>query len=479
MKLIQYLILLTFSFGFLYKCDFGISNKHGLEPPNIILILADDLGWKDVGFMGNEIIETPNLDYLARQGVIFNQAYANAPNCAPTRACLMSGKYGPWHGVYTVNSSKRGKSENRKLIPIENTKVLDSAFVTIPEVLKTRGYITASIGKWHLGANPTIQGFDFNIAGTPKGHPKSYFSPYQNKNLEDGATGEHLTDRLTNEAIAFIGKNKSKPFFLYLPYYAVHTPFQAKVHLIKKYREKIDSTSHLNPVYAAMVETMDANIGRLHQVLDSLNLDENTILIFTSDNGNHQNASSAAPLRGSKGMLYEGGIRVPFFIHQKGVFEKSIREEPITTIDIFPTILEMVNHTFELCTFQPNLPPIDIEQLKLDGKGFFNLLYNHPPTFEERALFWHFPAYLEGYRGAKQLWRQTPASAIRLGDWKLIETFETGELELYHLAADIGEIKNLVKENPDKTKELYDALKNWRAEVNAPVPTTKNPDYKE
>lgn len=447
------------------NCDLLLSTDPP-APPNVVLILADDLGWKDVGFMGNEIIETPNLDRLAKEGMIFSQAYANAPNCAPTRACLMTGMYAPRHGIYTVNSSKRGKSKNRKLIPTANKTVLDTHFVSLPKVLKSAGYVTATMGKWHLGDDPGAHGFDINIGGTKKGHPKSYFSPYQNKNLKDGAEGEHLTDRLTNEAIDFVSKHKDQPFFLYLPYYAVHTPFQAKADLIKKYQEKVDSSSSINPVYAAMVEIMDSNIGRLHDALDSLGLDENTILIFTSDNGNHQNASSAVPLRGSKGMLYEGGIRVPFFVRWKGKIEAaSSCEQPVISLDLFPTISEFTSSS----TFEP---PLD----NLDGKSLYPLLLQEH-NFERPALFWHFPAYLEPYKGLDQLWRQTPASAVRMGDWKLIETFETGDLELYNLGNDIGEQENLVHQNPEKTEKLLNALNKWREKMKAPIPKELNPEY--
>jgi len=231
--------------------------RYGRRRPNIVFIFIDDMGWRDVGFMGSQYYETPNIDKLAGQGMVFTNAYSNGPNCAPARACLLSGQYSPRHGVYTVGSSSRGKSKLRKLIPIENTTVLDSNIVTIAEAVKPAGYISASIGKWHLGNDPELgpvgQGFDVNVGGYSAGHPvKGYFVPYNNPELPDGPEGEYLTDRLTDEALNFIVTNKNRQFFLYLPHYAVHTPLQAKEELIEKYKEKLGSNGQNNAKYAAM-----------------------------------------------------------------------------------------------------------------------------------------------------------------------------------------------------------------------------------
>ena len=254
------------------------------EKPNIVFILIDDLGWKDVGFMGSTYYETPNVDRLASHGCVFTSAYANAPNCAPTRACLLSGQYTPRHGIYTVGSSERGKTSLRKLIPTPNKTILDSDIVTIAESLKRAGYTSASIGKWHLGSDPDTgplsQGFDINIGGNTAGHPQRYFSPYNNPNIDDGPEGEYLTDRLTDEALRFIEHNRDRPFFLYLPHYAVHMPIQAKRELVEKYRAKTGNNGRNNPEYAAMIESMDIGVGRIMDKLHELGIVDNTIVVF-------------------------------------------------------------------------------------------------------------------------------------------------------------------------------------------------------
>ena len=317
--------------------------------PNILFILIDDMGWKDVGFMGSDFYETPNVDKLSKQGMVFTNAYANAPNCAPTRTCLISGQYTPRHGIYTVNNSDRGKAERRKIIPIKNNVELAAENVSIGETIKSAGYATAQMGKWHLGdkegTSPEGQGFDLNVGGNLKGHPRSYFSPYQNPNLEDGPKGEHLCDRLTNEAIKFVEKNKSNPFFLYLPYYSVHTPVQAKKEVIAKYeKKKADNeakrikTQHNFPKYAAMIETLDTNIGRLLAKVDELKLTENTIVVFFSDNGGLSYTPST-PLRGTKGMIYEGGIREPMIVRwPKEIKAGTTCDVPVIGVDFYPTL---------------------------------------------------------------------------------------------------------------------------------------------
>jgi len=441
------------------------------EPPNIVFIFIDDMGWRDVGFMGSQYYETPNIDKLAGEGMVFTSAYSNAPNCAPARACLLSGQYGPRHGVYTVDTSARGPSRLRKLIPITNTTVLDANIVTIAEAIKSAGYVSASIGKWHLGDDPqfgpTGQGFDVNVGGYSAGQPqKGYFVPYKNPELPDGPPGEYLTDRLTSEALNFIESNSDKPFFLYLPHYAVHTPLQAKAGIIDKYKKKPVSNGQENATYAAMIESTDQGVGRIMDKLDELGLTENTIVFFFSDNGGVKGITSNQPLRGGKGMLYEGGIREPMFVRWPGVVKPgTICDTPVIGIDMYPTILEMTGAR------KP-------EGKVLDGESIVPLLEGGK-SLNRTALFWHFPAYLQGKaEGARDPhFRTRPCAAVRMGHFKLIEYFEDGALELYNLKDDIGEQRNLVDDIPEKARELHKLMLAWRKAVKAPVPTELNPEY--
>lgn len=443
--------------------------------PNIVLIVADDLGYTDLACFGSDYYETPNIDRLATQGMTFTNAYANAPNCAPTRACLMSGLYSPRHGVYTVGNADRGAAKDRKLLPVENKTELDGHFVTMAEMLKANGYTTAHMGKWHLGddanTSPTAQGFDINIAGNHRGAPRSYFSPYRNPNLQNGPKGENLTDRMGDEASRFIiehaTNNKSQPFFLYLPFYAVHTPIQAKEDVAAKYKEKQPTRHHNNPEYAAMIETMDAAVGKVLATLDKQNLTDNTMVIFFSDNGGMGRVTSQWPLRGAKGMLYEGGIREPLIVRWPGKVQAgSTCNVPVIGIDFYPTFVDVIDAT-------QSVPE------QLDGISILPLLEGND-AIDREALHWHFPAYLEGrnYKGARgRVFRTTPCAAVRKGDWKLIEFFEDGELELYNLAEDIGESRNLAEKNPAKVRELHELSKAWRSETKAFVPTQLNPKY--
>ena len=432
----------------------GATQSSTKRKPNFVFIFIDDMGWKDLGFMGSRYYETPNIDKLAGEGVVFTNAYSNAPNCAPTRACLMSGQYTPRPGIYTVGTSERGQSKLRKLIPTPNKTNLDSKVVTIPDALEQGGYTSACIGKWHLGGKspyrPVDRGFDVAFERNHGGH----FS----KN------GEYLTDRLTDEAIKFIETNKNRPFFLYLPHHAVHTPIQAKERLIEKYKKKEPDDIHNNPTYAAMIESVDMSVGRIMAKLDELGLRDNTVVFFFSDNGGYANATSMVPLRGSKGMLYEGGIRVPMIVRWPGVTRPGgVCEEPVIGIDFYPTMLEMAGVP------QPSghvLDGLSIVPL-LRGKGSLN----------RRAIFWHFPAYLEAYNEKQWPWRTTPAGAVRQGDWKLIEYFEDGKIELYNLKDDLGEKNDLARTMPDKAEEMHRALVEWRKSVDAPVPAEKNPQY--
>ena len=439
----------------------------GLAKPNVVLIYIDDYGWRDVGFNGTKFYETPNADRIAREGMNFRSAYANAPNCAPSRACLMSGLYSPRHGVYTVANSDRGKAVLRKIIPTKNTTVLADEFVTLAEALKTGGYTTATMGKWHLGDDPTTQGFDINIAGREWGSPSGggYHSPYKYPNLVNRKKGEYLTDRLGNEAAKFIEANKEHPFFLYLTHYAVHTPIQAKPELTTKYERKTPTDKQTNAKYAAMIESMDDSVGTVLDTLDRLKLADNTIVIFYADNGGHGGVTSNAPLRGSKGMLYEGGIRVPMAVRWPGVVKPgTTSDEPVIGIDLYPTLLEAT---------QTKLPA----RVNLDGTSMLPLLSDAGASLFRPAIYWHFPAYLQGYTKRHGPFRTTPAGAIRMGDWKLIEYFEDGVLELYNLSDDIGEEQNLAKREARRTARMHSMMKAWRRATNAPVPKEKNPKF--
>jgi arylsulfatase A-like enzyme len=445
--------------------------------PNILFILVDDWGWTDLSSAGSKYYETPNIDRLASEGVKFTQAYSVGPNCAPSRASLMTGKYTPRHGIFTVANSDRGESSQRKLIPIQNNTVLDPSFITIAEELKNAGYHTGLIGKWQLEGKNKIadahsQGFEHVIGGS-EGTP-SYFYPYTKKvgdkppheGIESGAKDEYLTDRLTDEAVSFLQSSKERPFFLYLSYFAVHTPIQAKEALVEKYKGKKGDAYHNNPTYAAMIQSADEGIGRVLKTLDSLNLAKNTLVVFFSDNGGMGAVTAQHPLRGSKGMLYEGGVRVPLIVKWPGKTKAGVKEEtPVIGIDFYPTLLEVaqvknpLNSTFDGVSFVP---------LMLGKK------------IPARDIFWHFPAYLEGYKGDarnKDAFRTRPTSVVRSGDFKLHQFYEDGHTELYNIKNDIGESVDLVRTNPKKAEELKAKLEAWKKSVNAPIPTQLNPEY--
>ncbi|WP_235298714.1 sulfatase [Portibacter marinus] len=443
--------------------------QKALEKPNIVFILIDDLGWADLGFMGNTIYDTPHLDQLASRGMVFNQAYAPAANCAPSRACIMSGKNTPSHGIYTVGNSERGKSEDRKLIPIKNKTVLEDSIFTIGDFLQSHGYVTASMGKWHLGDSPLTQGFDVNVGGFKAGHPKSYFSPYKNPELEDGPKGENLTDRLTDEALKFVNANKNKPFFLYLPHYTVHTPLQGKEELVSKYEKIIGDDERYDARYGAMVENMDANVGRLLEGLEIAGVAEKTMIIFFSDNGGLSSISRQTPLRAGKGSYYEGGIRVPMVVKWPGKVKPGIvSNEMVSGLDIFPTLVEVMENE---------------QGFEFDGVSLVELLLEEKPL-SPRSLYFHFPIYLQAYNqitddGRDPLFRTRPGSVIRKGNWKLHEYFEDGSLELYDLSKDVGERNNLIKAYPEKVEELHQLLKSWRVKSKASIPSESNPLYQE
>lgn len=432
--------------------------------PNILYINADDLGVMDVGFMGDTRYRTPNLDRLASEGMVFSNGYAPAANCAPSRAACLSGQAAPRTGVYTVGTSERGESKTRELIPIKNTVHLADEMVTVADELKACGYVTCQVGKWHVGNDPTRQGIDINVAGLHWGAPKSYFSPYGNPHLTDGAEGEYLTDRLTDEAIGFIGAHKERPFFLYFPYYTVHTPLQGRQDLVANYQGQ----KGVDVNYAAMIEALDENVGRLLDFLDASGLSSNTLVLFSSDNGGIRHISSQEPHRAGKGSYYEGGIRVPLTARWPGRIEAgSSCEVPVTGLDFYPTLVEVAGGSVA-------------EGKVIDGSSLVPLLTGSG-SLAERALFWHFPIYLQKYAtdddARDPLFRTRPGSAMRLGRWKLHEYFEDGGMELYDLEKDPGERTNLAQTMPEQVEELKKKLDAWRAEILAPIPDTRNPDF--
>lgn len=463
--LIAFAILLTIS-----SCN-QKNEQRSIQKTNIILINIDDLGWRDVGFMGSEYYETPNLDKLAANGMILTNAYAAAANCAPSRACLMSGQWTPRHEVYTVGSSERGKSKNRKLIPTPNNEYMPASNVLLPEVLKEAGYVTCHAGKWHLTDDPLQDGFDVNIGGCHAGAPGSYYPPYTKVPLDAPSEDYYLTNLIMDKTLDFVKSVNKKPFFLYYSPYAVHTPIHPVKELLPKYENKAEWNGQNNAKYATMVENMDTQVGRLIQLLEETNKLDHTFILFISDNGGHYRITKQWPLRSGKGSYYEGGIREPMFAYWKNKIKAGTKSDvPVTNLDFYPTILEAAG---------VKKPGNKI----LDGDNILPVLTN-TGEFRQRPLYWHFPIYLQAYikndtTTQDPLFRTRPGSAIRYGDWKLIQYFENNDLELYNLKDDISEKKNLAGLKPEKVKELLGMLEEWRNEINAPVPTELNPEFVE
>ena len=442
------------------------------ERPNIILFLIDDLGWKDPGCQGSTYYQTPNIDRLAKEGVRFTDAYAACAVCSPTRAAVLTGKY-PARLLLTDWLPSGRWDPRAKLREGRFVRGLPVEEVTLAEALRQGGYRTASIGKWHLGSEPFSlpehHGFDVNIGGNAHGAPGSYFFPYAGdwkipatgqravwNVLPDGKDGEYLTDRLTDEAVKFIHASKEQPFFLYFPHYGVHTPLQAKPEIVAKYERVPQPQRQGKAEYAAMVESIDDSVGRVMATLKELQLDENTVIVFTSDNGGFYNATSNAPLRANKGAYYEGGIRVPLIVKWPGVTKAGlVVNQPVTSTDLYPTCLAAAGLPARPNQHQDgvNLRPL------LTGEGLL----------AARSLFWHYPHYNEHPSSA-------PSSVIRKGSWKLIETFDPESIELYNLADDLGEMKNLATTETTRVAELRRELDAWRKEVGAEM-MKPNPDY--
>jgi arylsulfatase A-like enzyme len=457
--------------------------------PSFILILIDDLGWRDLGCYGSGFYETPCLDRLAAEGVRFTDAYATCPVCSPSRASILTGRYPARVGVTDyIGGDSRGR-----LISAPYTRQLPLEEFSLARALARGGYATWHVGKWHLGEEqfwPERHGFDVNVAGCSWGHPRTgYFGPWGNPRLADGTEGEYLTDRLTDEAIKLIRGAGDAPFFLNLWYYSVHTPIQAKEPDIRRFRKKAEDGGldrleafetgeffpcehkrqkrvrrrllQSDPAYAAMIWELDQNIGRLLAALEEAGRAEDTVVIFTSDNGGLATAEGAptcnAPLAEGKGWVYEGGTREPLLVRWPGVTgQGSVCSVPVTGTDFYPTLLEMAG-----------LDPVPEQHC--DGVSLVPLLKEQAAP-EREAVYWHYPHY--GNQGG------TPGCSLRAGEHKLIEFFEDGRLELYDLARDPGEDRNLAAERPDLAGDLHEMLLAWRADVGARMPRP-NPDWKD
>lgn len=468
--------LVLLSILYFSQIQLGYSQSVKTEKPNIVFVLIDDMGWMDVGYMGSFYYETPNIDNLANNGMRFNQAYANAANCAPTRASILSGQYTPRHGLYTVGNPDRGKGELRRLVSLKNSRSISLDKITIAEALKPAGYVSAAIGKWHVGHDPQQQGFDLGVERTEwgyKGH------------LKEGEP--YLTDKLTDVAVDFIKENNpkktGKPFFVYLAHHAVHKPIQAKEGYSKYYEEKEGQGCQSQAEYAAMIKSVDESVGKVNKTLEDLGLSENTIVIFFSDNGGHGQFTCQSPLRGGKGMYYEGGIREPMFAYWPGTIKPgSVCEQPVISTDFYPTFLALAGVK----------KPKDYE---LDGENILPL-FKGRPTIERAPLFWYFPAYLQAYKGLTDhsrdpAFRTRPVSVIRQGDWKMLLFHEEWSLdggkdnmstnnsvELYNLKMDISESNNLANIETKKRDELLEALFKMQDEMGATIVSETNPKYK-
>lgn len=456
--------------------------------PNIVFILADDLGWTDLGSFGSSFYETPNIDRLAFEGMKFTNAYAACPVCSPTRASIMTGKYPArtantdWFGAPQPDNLQSHWTRNKPLLPAPYKEYLETEEKTIAESLKEAGYATFFAGKWHLGPEekywPENHGFDINKGGHKAGGPyggSKYFSPYENPRLEDGPDGEYLPLRLGEETASFIEAHKDKPFFAYLSFYSVHTPLMTTKALETKYqqkKEKLGLKDHwgkegerevrleqCHPVYAGMVEAMDMAVGIVTDKLNALGLADNTIIIFMSDNGglstSEGHPTSNLPLRAGKGWLYEGGIREPMIIKWPGVITPgSVCEAPVISTDFYSTLLEVSGL------------PQDKDQHK-DGVSLVKL-FRGEKSLNRGAIYWHYPHY--GNQGG------SPGAAIRQGAWKLIRWYEGDRMELYNLAQDIGEKNDLAGQQPRRARRMKRKLDDWLEDVNARMPEL-NPAY--
>lgn len=446
----------------------GLSLAADAPRPNIVFVLADDLGWTDLGCQGSGYYETPHIDRLAADGMRFTQGYTCGPNCQPTRAALLSGQYGPRTGIYTVGSTDRFDTTKRPLVPVDNTVDLALGKVTFAEMLQQAGYATGMFGKWHLGKDaefhPSQQGFSEALVSTKHRHFEFATEP-----PVDVPPKKYLADFLTDRAVDFIERHEDEPFLLYVPHFGVHSPYQAKRKQIRRFEDKSPDDGHDDPTYAAMVASVDDSVGRIVKKLDELNLSEQTLVIFSSDNGgvggyraegvDARDVTSNKPLRGGKGMLYEGGVRVPFIFRWPGHIEAGTEsDEPIISVDLWPTFAELA---------AASSPPAS---QPLDGKSLLPLLDGRQNTLTRDALYWHFPGYLGS---ANDTWRTTPVSMIREGDYKLLEFFEDGHVELYDVQKDLEQEHDLAAAEPELAQRLRTRLEAWRTEVGAPIPAKR------
>ena len=437
------------------------ADRKTTDKPNIVFILADDLGWSDVNCYGHRFHETPNIDRLAAGGMKFTDAYAACPVCSPTRASIMTGKYPATLGLTDWIPGMRSGTRFKLLMP-GFLKRLPLEEVTVAEMLKAAGYTTGAVGKWHLGPKghwPENQGFDVNIGGNHTGTPAGgYFLPNR-MTLKGMKKGDYLTDRLSDEGAKFIQQNKDRPFFLYQSYHSVHTPIQAKKDYVAKYKSKASpDKKKYNPTYAGMVQSLDEGVGRILDKLDELKLAKNTLVFFMSDNGGLRSVTAVRPLREGKGHIYEGGIREPMIVrYPKLIKPASTCAEPVSSVDFFPTMLELAGVKMK-------------NARKIDGVSLAPLLKGEKKTLGRKAIYWHYPHYSP--QGGR------PASALRSGDYKLIKLYEGDKIELYNLKDDLSEKNNLAEKQPERTAELKKMLDAWLKETNAKFPKP-NPKYKQ
>ena len=429
------------------------------EKPNILFILIDDLGWMDLEFQGNRLVDTPALNRFAKQGMRFTDAYAAAPVCSPTRAAIMTGLFPARLKITNhIPDQPRFIPDQPKVLPADMLNYLPSEKITVAELLKEAGYSTAFLGKWHLSGTgrgeakwePTAQGFDLNIGGCAYGGPPTFFDPYRIPNLPDRQKGEYLPDRLADEAINYLKQKDGNPFFLCLWNYTVHWPMEAPEELLKKYEDR--KGAGLNDTrYGAMIEAMDRSMGRILQFLDDSGLSENTLVVFTSDNGGYGGVADNRPLRAEKGYLYEGGIRVPLVIRWPGVVSpETVESTPVISTDFFPTLLEAASI---------KVP----ETYEGDGVSLLPVLKMEEGTFSRESIYFHYPNY--AFHRSNRL-----GSAIRRGDYKLIEWLDDGTFELYNLAEDLKESNDLSDEKPLLAEAMLKQLHDWREKVDAEMP---------